>query len=114
MSTSPTSRASVEATNHHPALGPVRQAVAGLLNVGYADIGPANGRVAVLLHGWPYDIHSYLEVAPVLAAAGYRVVVPYLRGFGTTRFLSDATLRNGEQAALALDVIEPVAERRHG
>jgi pimeloyl-ACP methyl ester carboxylesterase len=92
----------------------VRQAVAGLLNVGYADIGPANGRVAVLLHGWPYDIHSYLEVAPVLAAAGYRVVVPYLRGFGTTRFLSDATLRNGEQAALALDVIEPVAERRHG
>jgi pimeloyl-ACP methyl ester carboxylesterase len=105
MSTSPTSRASVEATNHHPALGPVRQAVAGLLNVGYADIGPANGRVAMLLHGWPYDIHSYLEVAPVLAAAGYRVVVPYLRGFGTTGFLSGATLRNGEQAALALDVI---------
>jgi pimeloyl-ACP methyl ester carboxylesterase len=95
----------VEATNHHPALGPVRQADAGLLNVGYADIGPANGRVAVLLHGWPYDIHSYLEVAPLLAAAGYRVVVPYLRGFGTTRFLSDATLRNGEQAALAVDVI---------
>src|SRR5215211_5961530 len=94
----------VEATNHHPALGPVRQVDAGLLNVGYADIGPANGRVAVLLHGWPYDIHSYLEVAPLLAAAGYRVVVPCLRGFGTTRFLSDATLRNGEQAALALDV----------
>jgi pimeloyl-ACP methyl ester carboxylesterase len=95
----------VEATNHHPTLGPVRQADAGLLNVGYADIGPANGRVAVLLHGWPYDIHSYLEVAPLLAAAGYRVVVPYLRGFGTTRFLSDATLRNGEQVALAVDVI---------
>src|ERR671924_652608 len=95
----------VEATNHHPALGPVRQVDAGLLNVGYADIGPANGRVAVLLHGWPYDIHSYLEVAPLLAAAGYRVVVPYLRGFGTTRFLSDATFRNGEQAALAVDVI---------
>jgi pimeloyl-ACP methyl ester carboxylesterase len=95
----------VEATNHHPALGPVRQADAGLLNVGYADIGPANGRVAVLLHGWPYDIHSYVDVAPLLAAAGYRVVVPYLRGFGTTRFLSDATLRNGEQAALAVDVI---------
>jgi pimeloyl-ACP methyl ester carboxylesterase len=104
----------VEATNHHPAVGPVSQVDAGLLNVGYADIGPANSRAAVLLHGWPYDIHSYLEVAPVLAAAGYRVVVPYLRGFGTTRFLSDATLRNGEQAALALDVIEPVAERRHG
>ena len=95
----------VEPTNHHPTLGPVRQADAGLVNVGYADIGPANGRVAVLLHGWPYDIHSYLEVAPLLAAAGYRVVVPYLRGFGTTRFLSDATLRNGEQAAVAIDVI---------
>jgi pimeloyl-ACP methyl ester carboxylesterase len=95
----------VEATNHHPALGPLSQAVAGLVNVGYADIGPADGRVIVLLHGWPYDIHSYLEVAPLLAAAGYRVVVPYLRGFGTTRFLSDATLRNGEQAALAVDVI---------
>jgi len=95
----------VEATNHHPALGPVRQVDAGLLNVGYADIGPANGRVAVLLHGWPYDIHSYLEVAPLLAAAGYRVVVPCLRGFGTTRFLSDATLRNGEQAALAVDIV---------
>jgi pimeloyl-ACP methyl ester carboxylesterase len=95
----------VEATNHHPALGPLSQAVAGLVNVGYTDIGPANGRVAVLLHGWPYDIHSYLEVAPLLAAAGHRVVVPYLRGFGTTRFLSDATFGNGEQAALAVDVI---------
>ena len=95
----------VEATNHHPAFGPLSQVDAGLLRVGYADVGPADGRVAVLLHGWPYDIHSYVEVAPLLAAAGYRVVVPYLRGFGTTRFLSDATLRNGEQAALALDVI---------
>jgi pimeloyl-ACP methyl ester carboxylesterase len=95
----------VEATNHHPAFGPLSQVDAGLLRVGYADIGPADGRVAVLLHGWPYDIHSYVEVAPLLAAAGYRVVVPYLRGFGTTRFLSDARLRNGEQAALALDVI---------
>src|SRR5215211_7397030 len=95
----------VEATNHHPALGPVRQVDAGLLNVGYADIGPANGRVAVLLHGWPYDIHSYVEVVPLLAAAGYRVVVPYLRGFGTTRFLSDERFRNGEQAALTLDFI---------
>jgi pimeloyl-ACP methyl ester carboxylesterase len=95
----------VEATNQHPAVGPLRQVDAGLLNVGYADIGPANGRAAVLLHGWPYDVHSYVEVAPLLTAAGYRVVVPYLRGFGTTRFLSDATFRNGEQAALALDVI---------
>jgi pimeloyl-ACP methyl ester carboxylesterase len=95
----------VEAMNHHPAFGPLSQVDAGLLKVGYADIGPADGRVAVLLHGWPYDINSYVEVAPMLAAAGYRVVVPYLRGFGTTRFLSDATVRNGEQAALALDVI---------
>ena len=95
----------VEATNHHPAFGPLSQVDAGLLRVGYADIGPADGLVAVLLHGWPYDIHSYVNVAPLLAAAGYRVVVPYLRGFGTTRFLSDATMRNGEQAVLALDVI---------
>ena len=95
----------VEATNQHPTVGPLRQVDAGLLNVGYVDTGPADGRAAVLLHGWPYDIHSYAEVAPLLAAAGYRVVVPYLRGYGTTRFLSDATVRNGEQAALALDVI---------
>jgi pimeloyl-ACP methyl ester carboxylesterase len=95
----------LEATNHHPTFGPLSQVDAGLLRVGYADIGPADGRVAVLLHGWPYDIHSYADVAPLLAAAGYRVVVPYLRGFGTTRFLSDATMRNGEQAVLALDVI---------
>jgi pimeloyl-ACP methyl ester carboxylesterase len=95
----------VEATNHHPAFGPLSQVDAGLLRVGYADIGPADGRVAVLLHGWPYDIHSYVDVVPLLASAGYRVVVPYLRGFGTTRFLSDATFRNGEQAVLALDVI---------
>ncbi|HKE97891.1 MAG TPA: alpha/beta hydrolase [Actinomycetes bacterium] len=85
--------------------GALRRVDAGLLNVGYADIGPADGRAAVLLHGWPYDIHSYVDVVPLLASAGYRVVVPYLRGFGTTRFLSDATFRNGEQAALALDVI---------
>src|SRR5262245_7041950 len=85
--------------------GALRQVDAGLLNVGYADIGPADGRAAVLLHGWPYDIHSYVDVVPLLASAGYRVVVPYLRGSGTTRFLSDATFRNGEQAALALDVI---------
>ncbi len=95
----------VEATNHHPALGPLRQVDAGLLNVGYAEAGPGDGRAAVLLHGWPYDIHSFVDVVPLLAAAGHRVVVPYLRGFGTTRFLSDETFRNGEQAALALDVI---------
>jgi pimeloyl-ACP methyl ester carboxylesterase len=85
--------------------GPLRQIDAGLLNVGYVDIGPAEAPVVVLLHGWPYDIHSYVDVCPGLADAGYRVIVPYLRGFGTTRFLSDETFRNGEQAVLAIDVI---------
>ena len=85
--------------------GPVKQIDAGLLDVGYVDAGPDDGPTVLLLHGWPYDIHSYGEVAPRLAAAGYRVVVPYLRGFGTTRFLSGATARNGEQAVLAVDAI---------
>ena len=83
----------------------VSQIDAGPLNVGYVDAGPADGPAVVLLHGWPYDIHSYVEVAPLLTAAGYRVIVPYLRGYGTTRFLSDETLRNGEQVALAADTI---------
>jgi pimeloyl-ACP methyl ester carboxylesterase len=83
----------------------LKQAEAGVLEVGYAEAGPAGGPAVLLLHGWPYDIHSYAEVTPLLAAAGYRVIVPYLRGFGTTRFLSDATFRNGQQSALALDVI---------
>ena len=87
------------------AFGPIRQIDAGVLNVGYVDAGPRDGPAVVLLHGWPYDIHSYAEVTPLLAAAGYRVIVPHLRGFGTTRFLSEETFRNGEQAALALDVI---------
>jgi pimeloyl-ACP methyl ester carboxylesterase len=86
-------------------LGTVSQIDAGLLNVGYVDDGPADGPAAVLLHGWPYDIHSYAEVLPLLTTAGYRVVVPHLRGFGTTRFLSDETSRNGEQAALAADTV---------
>jgi pimeloyl-ACP methyl ester carboxylesterase len=85
--------------------GPLRHIDAGPLNVGYVEGGPPDGPAVMLLHGWPYDIHSYEEVTPVLAAAGYRVIVPYLRGHGTTRFRSDQTLRNGEQAALALDVI---------
>lgn len=85
--------------------GPLKQIDAGLLNVGYAEVGPANGRPVLLLHGWPYDIHSYIDVAPLLAAKGYRVIVPYLRGYGTTKFLSTDTLRNGQQSALALDVI---------
>ena len=86
-------------------LGAVSQIEAGPLNVGYLDRGPADGPAVVLLHGWPYDIHSFTDVVPVLTAAGQRVIVPYLRGFGTTRFLSDETVRNGEQAALALDAI---------
>jgi len=85
--------------------GPLRQVDAGLLNVGYADLGPADGRVVILLHGWPYDIHSFVDVAPRLVAAGYRVIVPHLRGHGSTRFLSSATMRNGQQAAVALDIV---------
>src|SRR5947207_10866893 len=86
-------------------LGPVRQIQAGVLDVGYVDAGPADGPAVFLLHGWPYDIHSYEEVTPRLAAMGYRVIVPYLRGCGMTRFLSEATLRNGEQVALAVDAV---------
>jgi pimeloyl-ACP methyl ester carboxylesterase len=78
---------------------------AGVLDVGYVELGPRHGQGVVLLHGWPYDIHSFEQVAPTLADAGYRVVVPYLRGYGTTRFLSDEASRNGQQAALAVDAI---------
>src|SRR3954451_6648922 len=77
-------------------LGPLRQIDAGVLNVGYAEAGPANGPVVVLLHGWPYDIHSFVDVAPMLAGAGYRVIIPYLRGYGSTRFLSNTSVRNGQ------------------
>src|SRR3954447_15908186 len=87
-------------------LDDVKQIDAGLLNVGYADVGPANGPVVLLLHGWPYDIQSYAQVAPLLTAKGYRVVVLYLRGYGTTRFRSADARRNGQQAALASDVID--------
>ena len=85
--------------------GPLKQVDASVLNVGYAEAGPANGHPVILLHGWPYDIHSYVDVAPLLASAGYRVVVPYLRGYGTTRFLSSEMFRNGQPSALAADVI---------
>src|SRR6476620_1855072 len=85
--------------------GPVRQIDAGDLDVGYIDLGPPGGRAVLLLHGWPYDIHSYGAAAPMLAEAGYRVVVPYLRGYGTTRFRSSAAVRNGQQAALAADAV---------
>ncbi|MFF4357170.1 alpha/beta fold hydrolase [Streptomyces sp. NPDC001604] len=83
----------------------LKQVKAGLLDVGYAELGPAHGPVVICLHGWPYDIHSYVDVAPLLAAEGYRVIVPYLRGHGTTRFLSPRTFRNGQQSAIALDII---------
>jgi pimeloyl-ACP methyl ester carboxylesterase len=83
----------------------ISQVDAGLLNVGYVDAGPPDGPAVVLLHGWPYDIHSYIDVVPLLTVAGRRVIVPHLRGYGTTRFLSEDTLRNGEQAALALDTV---------
>ncbi|MEU8219806.1 alpha/beta hydrolase [Micromonospora taraxaci] len=83
----------------------MRQVDAGVLNVGYVDAGPPDGPAVILLHGWPYDIHSFVDVVPLLTAAGHRVVVPYLRGYGTTRFLSDDAVRNGEPAAMGLDLV---------
>src|SRR5690349_3793530 len=83
----------------------LKQIDAGLLNVGYAEAGPANGPVVILLHGWPYNIYSFVDVAPALAAEGFRVIVPYVRGYGPTRFLSDATFRNGQPSAIAVDTI---------
>jgi pimeloyl-ACP methyl ester carboxylesterase len=83
----------------------LKQIDAGILSIGYAELGPSGGPAVILLHGWPYDIQSYADVAPLLASAGYRVIVPYVRGCGTTRFLSDASFRNGQQAAVALDTI---------
>jgi len=83
----------------------LKQINAGLLNVGYAEAGPADGKPVILLHGWPYDIHAFVDVAPILASAGFRVIVPHVRGYGTTTFLSDATLRNGQPSALAVDTI---------
>jgi pimeloyl-ACP methyl ester carboxylesterase len=91
------------ATN--PSFASLKQINAGPLSVGYAEAGPSQGPAVLLLHGWPYDIHSFVDVTPSLASAGYRVIVPYLRGYGTTRFLSSAALRNGQQAVLALDII---------
>jgi pimeloyl-ACP methyl ester carboxylesterase len=85
--------------------GPLKQINAGVLSVGYAEAGPARGPAVILLHGWPYDIHSFADVTPVLASRGYRVIVPYLRGYGTTRFLSGASPRNGQQAALGVDTV---------
>ena len=97
--------ADAPARGTNSSFGPLKQVDAGLLNVGYAEAGPAGGAPVILLHGWPYDIYSFVDVAPVLASAGYRVIVPYLRGYGTTRFLSNDTFRNAQQAAVALDII---------
>jgi pimeloyl-ACP methyl ester carboxylesterase len=85
--------------------GSLRQIEAGDLSVGCAESGPGDGPVVILLHGWPYDVHSFVDVAPILAAAGYRVIIPFVRGYGPTRFLSSTTPRNGQQAVLAFDVI---------
>ena len=94
-----------QADTHDP-LGPLKHVDAGVLNVAYAELGPADGPVVILLHGWPYDIHSFNDVAPALAAKGYRVLVPYARGYGETRFLSDKTPRDAEPAALAKDLTD--------
>jgi len=101
--TSPGATSSKQGTN--TSFGPLKQIDAGLLNISYAESGPANGPPVILLHGWPYDIHSFVDVAPILASAGYRVVVPYLRGYGATRFLSSATFRNGQPSAVAVDIV---------
>jgi pimeloyl-ACP methyl ester carboxylesterase len=85
--------------------GPLKQVDAGVLNVGYAEAGPANGAPVLLLHGWPYDIYSFVDVAPALASAGYRVIVPYIRGYGSTRFLAGDTMRSGQPSAVAVDMI---------
>jgi pimeloyl-ACP methyl ester carboxylesterase len=96
---------SAQHTRPTAAFGPIRQVEAGALNIGYAEAGPPDGPVAILLHGWPHDIHSFVDVAPILAGAGYRVIVPYLRGYGSTRILSPNTPRNGQQSIFAVDVI---------
>jgi pimeloyl-ACP methyl ester carboxylesterase len=100
-----TSKPGGKAMTNTKAFTSLKQVNAGKLDIGYVDTGPANGPVVILLHGWPYDIHSFVDVTPILAAAGYRVIVPHLRGYGTTRFLSPDTPRNAQQAALGVDVI---------
>src|SRR5271167_3200900 len=99
------SAASTSTPSKNTSFGPLKQIDAGVLNVGYAEAGPASGPAAILLHGWPYDIHSFVDVAPALASAGYRVIVPYIRGYGSTRFLSSETMRNGQPSAVAVDMI---------
>ena len=106
-STKPHSAAAPGASaGSHTSFAPLKQIDAGLLNVAYAEAGPAGGPPVILLHGWPYDIYSFVDVAPLLAAKGYRTISPYLRGYGTTRFLSGDTFRNGQPAALAVDITD--------
>ena len=109
LSTTATAKPAKSATGVKPgantAFASLKQIDAGLLNVGYAEAGPADGPPVILLHGWPYDIYAFVDVAPLLAAAGRRVIVPYLRGYGSTRFLSDSTMRNGQPAAIAADIV---------
>src|SRR6478735_437935 len=109
LSTTATAKPAKSATVVKPgantAFASLKQVDAGLLNVGYAEAGPADGPPVILLHGWPYDIYAFVDVAPLLAAAGRRVIVPYLRGYGSTRFLSDSTMRNGQPAAIAADIV---------
>ncbi|RSM81593.1 alpha/beta hydrolase [Kibdelosporangium aridum] len=95
----------VATTSKNTSFGPLKQVQAGVLNIGYAEAGPADGPVVILLHGWPYDIHAFVDVAPVLAAKGYRVLVPYLRGYGTTTFLKGDTVRNAQQTTFASDIV---------
>jgi pimeloyl-ACP methyl ester carboxylesterase len=90
---------------HHTSFDAIEQIDAGTLNIGYVDTGPKDGQPVILLHGWPYDIYAFVDVAPILASAGYRVIVPYLRGYGSTRFLASDTPRNGQQAVVAVDII---------
>src|SRR5580658_4212287 len=102
--------ASTQAATPNPpaasaSFGPIKQINAGLLNIGYAEAGPSDGKPVILLHGWPYDMYSFVDVAPILASKGYRVIVPYLRGYGSTTFLSADTMRNAQQSAVGLDII---------
>jgi pimeloyl-ACP methyl ester carboxylesterase len=105
LGTTGSAAASAPTTQTRTSFAALKQIDAGVLNIGYAEAGPADGQAVLLLHGWPYDIHSFVDVAPVLASAGYRVIVPFLRGYGTTRFLSSKTFRNGQQAVVAVDAI---------
>ncbi|WP_050419083.1 alpha/beta fold hydrolase [Bradyrhizobium tropiciagri] len=104
-SAQPKSAAPAVKVGARTSIGPVKQINAGVLDTGYVEMGPASGPAVILLHGWPYDIHSYADVAPALAEAGYRVIVPHLRGYGTTRFLSSDTMRSGQPVAVAADII---------